>query len=884
MFVKAATSELNIDMSISWPHEVKFDYGEKDGQVTVRFFDGAELLLNDLVKVLPTASFKNENDTTILSLPKTSLVSAKKLENIIHIKLKKPTKSTSVAKKMSSSSIDLEKLKQKISQHFKIARPTSQSKLWFDANSDIQLAYPEAPIAVYVHNEKINVVVKSTNPPQLSSEDLKSFAANLITTPDGFLITTPLKDGHTPLVKKSAVGWHIYQGEHLPLGKTPLFLEEVDDDLLQLSANNLSTPVSIGGIRVFCTQSLDTFVPFELKIDKSLLMSTTMGVAVVEPKEEALIIKSTLISWDTTGGHKALQDQEKSKTLQLFKKVNNQTHFLEQEQALLKEVSESDNDEITKKKLDLALFYIANLFQHEAADVLEELAEDYPNFESNTLILLRSMILSTGGNYSELPPLLKDLFLSSKTSPEMAAWYSLLRSQYYSDSIPSHLLLTLKKSISTLPHPLQTQLYFNLADSCVRQEEKISHEVVSLIQPYHLTQRQKQLYNFFELIGAEITGEPVNKAELMKLFESTTDAWLMTRILIHPAFLGAKKQLDDKYILLLESLVPQLRGSWLQHVAIEYLLNIYTQKKDYLKVLDQAVALKKNNPSSYQKLRSNIENIVNGIIRHKLHNKLGVVQTLRLLSEFFDLIDSNEDSLDFLMEFLHKLSHIGLEKESAHLLENFTKKADLNLSTKKQFDVYLQLLALYIKDHATNKAHQLINVLEAFQNIPSKKEARFTFLKAKLDVLEGKVDKAIQRLNTIDSREGVMLQIDLLWRKKEWTQVIEKIRHSSLLEEGVLEPERLERYVIQLATAIVLNAQENGFVTDDRKRVTTELQELYQNYELMLDKYKKLFHLFISQPLNSSATEMTLTLIDDEMKETERLDGLFKETTNVETH
>lgn len=87
-----------------------------------------------------------------------------------------------------------------------------------------------------------------------------------------------------------------------------------------------------------------------------------------------------------------------------------------------------------------------------------------------------------------------------------------------------------------------------------------------------------------------------------------------------------------------------------------------------------------------------------------------------------------------------------------------------------------------------------------------------------------------------------------------------------------------------MATAIVLKAKANDYTPQERKNVTERLKRLYQDYEFVLKKYKKLFQFFIEQPLDSYSEEITLTLIKNELKETDRIDHLFQEVTKVETH
>lgn len=888
VFVNAKPTDGYIDVSIAWPSSPKFTYEEKDHSILLHIFDAAELLTEEVVEVVPGANTRIEDNKTTLALPNTTVISAKKTDHIIQIRLKRvdPPKPQPAIAKKDYPSLDMQRLIEKVAQHFKTTsrpKPKPLARIWMDDDRGMIVRYPQADIAAYLHQNTMRVIVKTDEAPSIDTEETPDVTVTAVK--GGFMLSAPFKgEGHKFLsVKKSSIGWQFSTTDALPSGDTPYFLGEGEGDKLHLLSKSLSPPIRIDNTVAFCTSSPQTFVPFGLKSAHGEMLSTSAGAVFIDVSEEALSYTSTLITWDAPEGKTALHTQNKdSDILTLIQGAETQSHFLAYEQQLLSEITNAKEDAL-HRKMALVLFYVENLFHHEAVDLLQEISEQHPNFEQLDLPILYAIMMSSGGDYLPLEDTLNRLYKKVYTHPVSAAWYGLLNTIYAHMPLPKYLAIELKTIIKEFPNPLKTQLLITLADVMHQNGYlNLAKEMLPHISVKYLTAPQKDLHTFLEIATLDLAASAVIP-DLEALLENTTNVSMMARILMHPSLTPAGKRLSDTRVALLETLIPELKGSWVQQAAMQYLMNVYVHKKDYLKVLDQAMLLKTHHPEAYQKSRPVVENIVNGIIQQQLYHQLGLVQTLNLLNTFTDLIASSESSLDFLVEFTSSLSHIGLITESIQLLETFTKHSSLKVSPLKQFNVYEQLLSLYIKNQAAERATEMMEVLDTFAEKPENSEERLTLLKARLALLNQNTDMAIQHLQTIDNQEGLALLVDLLWEKRQWSKVVthaEKLLNAT----RTLDVEKQERYLIQMATAIVLNAKGNGYPPEERKAITERLQALYKDYAFLLSKYKKLFQFFIDQPMDSYSEEMTLTLVENELKETERIDQLFQEVTHVETH
>lgn len=234
VFVGAKQDAEYIDISISWPSNPKFDYEEKGGATHLRFSEPAELLTDQVSKFIPDTSTVIEQKTTILVLPNTKIESASTTENVIRLKIKLLPKPKPQVEKKDYPDLDIQKLVEKIATHFKTKKPPKPlSKVTLDQNGDILLRYPNAPIAVYLLQNKIHIVVKSEEDPRLDLNESSNITYRKLH--EGFVITVSEQNPDKPYsVEKSSLGCKVFQQSHLPTANSPRFLGEGEGDKLHL--------------------------------------------------------------------------------------------------------------------------------------------------------------------------------------------------------------------------------------------------------------------------------------------------------------------------------------------------------------------------------------------------------------------------------------------------------------------------------------------------------------------------------------------------------------------------------------------------------------------------------------------------------------------------
>lgn len=884
-------------VSLTWPEPVNFQYDVNKNSFEIRFFHKAELLLDRLNKVFPGSYYKHEGDQTVLTLnvSPTRKFEARSYGNITYLDvhkteapgasvivnqptpLPKPAVAPLASLKEKTQEVDLTKLFKKVADYLDDVSGNTNSTISLAGENGILLKYPDSPISVYETEDSLNVVVLKNEDPIFDKRLERKYAVQYSSFNEGFLVQLPREKLNNVLISKNPEGWRLDFSPALIDASVPRLLMKDETGKFKLSRTGLIDPVDVNGIRVFCTVDPTAFVPLQTVLPDMQIFPSSIGVAVKLNDPQAMTVDRDFITFSSSEAGISFEKPNK-----INFNLSGGDSFLAEKAELVQKVVANENGS-PERWVDLILWYLGNGFSAEADSELVALKYQYPEFETEKMILLR--VIATIAEELPQSDLGLQLFDIHKKSLENLAWYAFLQSQTNNHKIPVYLGEYLIGAIASFPNPLKSILSLNLADQLVSQKEgELAEKSLLNIGDRHLSTELLLLKQFLQMKAQPREQGTMDFLVVERLLRQTKNPVLMARLIIEGEVIEGSKKDAQPFIEMLESLVPLLEGSPTQLKVIEYLLNHYVKAKNYLEVLNKGAVLQKKYPRVYQRIKPSIQNILYSIISEKGFEKIGLIYTLQILNQFVDALPLNEYVTDFIIDLTKKLSRIGLTKETILLLESYIGRDDLKLKLDKQEELFFQLIDLYLQEGNEPRAERLISILESRNGLEEIEIQTVQLLKARLAMARNQTEKVLDFLQNNHLLPGLKMKVRVLWDQQNWSGAADGIAEIIERYSEQLEEERKERYIVHLAAALVLNESKYKSKSVGRQKTKLTLQQVTREYEKVLDKYKVLFQELITEPHNSLQENLRREVILEELQETDRMEKLFDQVKAIPTH
>jgi hypothetical protein len=885
-----------VRLSLSWPQPISFDYVRTAVGFEVRFFQKSELLLDRLISIFPGSSYRHESNQTVLNIrvsPARKFI-AKSYGNITYLDIYKDgvqdlklvphpgiKDSHSVFAKKTEGKppdVDLQNLFRKVADYLGELKPDLESTVLATKGNGLLLKYPDAPIAVYKNEQKVYIVVLKDGYPVLEKKLEEKFSIQLTQSKGAFVLQLPVKDFTNPIVTRGADGWCIEFEEALPLGKIPQFLIKESDTQVKMNRSGLFDPVEVGGVTVFCSLNPDIFVPIHFNRENMNMLATSVGAAFKTDDPEKIVIDRDFITLLAESGS---LPQDATKKIN-FKRYESLENFSLQKQKLLDVIVNAGGNDV-EARIELIQLYLSKTFSSEAVSEIKALESDEKDYDPDLIALLSSIaeVIEVGVDRGSS----KKLFPFHEHDLESAAWYAFALAQSGGQNIPLYLGEYLVASIDAFPEPLKSMLLIKLTDKLILQNDiDLAEAVVQKINESQLSSDLVFFKQFLQIKINKIKNKQVDVDERKRLLGEAQQPLLEVRLIMETGVVDWKQKDHYQYIETLEMLVPLIEGDPYYTKVLQYLIEYNFLIKNHLKALDLALILKKDYRSAYEKIRPKIQSVIGELVNGKTLEQGGLIYTLQVLNQFAEDLPVNTYMVEYILNLTQKMHRIGLLEESIRLVENFFSREDARLRTKRQRKVFYQLADFYIKNEDTAKAKSLINMINTDVELTKDDLEKMQVLKARLALMDGKSEDALEFLHTSHSLDGLKLKTSLLWEKDNWSGAADALEELIDTHLEKLEGEPKERYIVHLAAALALNEEKHHSKNIGRQKTRITLQGVFQKYEGVLSKYKVLFQELITEPHNSMTDTLSRSLVINEINETDRLESLFNQLKAVPTN
>jgi hypothetical protein len=318
-------------------------------------------------------------------------------------------------------------------------------------------------------------------------------------------------------------------------------------------------------------------------------------------------------------------------------------------------------------------------------------------------------------------------------------------------------------------------------------------------------------------------------------------------------------------------------------LSLEAIVDYFFLKKDYLKVLDRALAIKIKNPEAYDKVRLKVESILLSLIRLQLFSKIGLAKTMSIFEMFIQDFPRKPEYSEFLLNYIKKVVPLGMTSECLKVLEQYSRREDIDWSADQKYAIQKELLDLYISAGFLSKAKKLLEN-KVFKDDDQERNADIQLLKAKLFLAEEKEEEALKILESNNAYVALKMKLGIFWSRKKWPESIKTITKILDSYKESLEPERAERYVVQLAKALVLKEAGENNKSQSHRDTQQHLIKILSKYQVDLKKYVDLIKELAYLPYDSSEDQVSKKLLYNELLEVDRLRTLFEKTKAVPTY
>lgn len=424
-------------------------------------------------------------------------------------------------------------------------------------------------------------------------------------------------------------------------------------------------------------------------------------------------------------------------------------------------------------RLDLAQFYVANGFAHEALGVLKVLEVDLKAEDLTRKVRMTRAIADTLANR---PADALSILNADSMGQEIDAllWRTIARVDSYDFKGALTDAVSANSIAENYPLWARNKFYFAAARAAVENEDAgLAERFLEEIDFAGLDPESISLYNLLSGRVDEIQGRT---AEAIDVYGQVITADIRpTRA---EAIYRTLKLLDDEDRLDLTKAAATLsaesllwRGNPLEASMQAMLADFYFRDGDYrlgFETVQQAVA---NYPESapINALRDVAQAKFSELFLDGVADSLGPVDALSLYYDFRQLTPPGARGDEMIRNLARRLVRMDLLDQAAELLEY---QLDNRLRGVARTQIAADLAVIYLANRKPQDAIRVLNNTR-LPDLPPSLSRQRTVLEARAMIDGGRDQLALDLLRDLDGRDAELLRIDAHWKAKRYGQASE---------------------------------------------------------------------------------------------------------------
>ncbi|MDB5536501.1 MAG: hypothetical protein JWQ65_1376 [Devosia sp.] len=485
--------------------------------------------------------------------------------------------------------------------------------------------------------------------------------------------------------------------------------------------------------------------------------------------------------------------------------------FVKTREDLTATASQTDGRERDIARLNLADYYLANQFAHEAIGVLHVLENE---LKDKNLTRKVRMSMAIADTMAVRPKDALAILNSDSLAEEVDAllWRTIARTDNYEFKGARSDALEAQGIVGSYPLWARKRFYFAAVRSAVESDDTpMAERMLNEIDFGTLDLEEVSLYH---LLSGRIDEAAGRAAEAIDTYGQVITAdFRPTRaeaiyrtlgLLDKQGNLDLKKATDT---LAAEALL--WRGNPLESDMQRMLAGFYFREGDYregFETVKQAVA---NYPEStpVNELRDDAQKIFSDLYLDGLADSLGPVDALGLYYDFRQLTPAGARGDEMIRNLARRLVKVDLLAQAAQLL-NYQLENRLHGVARTQ--IAADLAVIYLADRKPQDALRVLNG-SRLPSIPPSLARQRRVLEARALIDGGRDQLALDVLKDMDGQDADLLRIDAHWKAGRYSQASEMIE-AMVLGQDPTQPlgPSTRMNVIKAAVGYVLSGDDFG--------------------------------------------------------------------------
>ncbi|QDZ10779.1 tetratricopeptide repeat protein [Devosia ginsengisoli] len=449
--------------------------------------------------------------------------------------------------------------------------------------------------------------------------------------------------------------------------------------------------------------------------------------------------------------------------------------FNQRREDLLVDAASSEGRERDVARLDLAQYYVANHFAHEALGVLDVLETELKAEDLTRKIRITRAIADT---LASRPTDALRILNSSGVGQELDAllWRTIARADGYDFKGARFDAIEANSIVENYPLWVRNRFYFAAVRAAVETDDMtLAERFLDSIDFASLDPEDSSLYH---LMSGRIDEGRDRISEAIDTYGQVIAAdirptraeaiYRTLRLLDQQGTLDLAKATDT---LSAESLL--WRGNPLEADMQTMLADFYFRDGDYrrgFETVEQAVANYSEN-TSVNALRDKAQHMFSELFLNGVADSLGPIDALSLYYDFRQLTPPGARGDEMIRNLARRLVRVDLLAQAADLLEY---QLENRLRGVARTQIAADLAVIYLADRQPQDALRVLNETR-LPGLPDSLQRQRRILEARAMIDGGRDLLALDLLRDLDGRDATLLRIDAHWRAKRYDQASEML-------------------------------------------------------------------------------------------------------------
>ena len=492
--------------------------------------------------------------------------------------------------------------------------------------------------------------------------------------------------------------------------------------------------------------------------------------------------------------------------------IANPTEFQRRIRQMEYAIIDAEEHEITERRLELARFYLANRFAHEALAQLRVAGADDPQFAQSPgfhVLMGAAQILAhreeTAARHLSRPNL--------QGRADAAVWQTVTNAALHDWPEASEAALIGETVVGNFPPDLQATFFLAAARAATELNDYGSAtRFLSQIEPGMIDPLLAAEYDFLRGRVANAAGRPELALKMWENAGSSDNLAVGAEAQL--ALLKLRHQEGRTPVELVIEQVEQLtlgwRGDETEIKALRFLAQLYADQKEYRQAFQALEAANLAAPQSENTriIQEEMAAVFATLFLDGADEELDPVKALSLFYDHRNLVPIGRRGDEMVRRLARKLVDLDLLDQAAELLRH---QVDNRLSGAASAQVASELALVYILDH---KPESALNTLARTRmgRLPDALQRQRRILEARALSDVGRREQALTLLDNMNGPDAQRLRAENLWALKRWGEAgleYEAIPGNRWQEN--IELTEAERHdVLRAAISFTLQGDEDG--------------------------------------------------------------------------